>query len=176
MQNNQECNLISPDPHIQFVESVIHGSGEISSSDGNAITLKIYLCGLDEPIFYTCSLKDKSSKMSEELFRQAKAGKFGPLGRNVWEEQVSEYLKQMEPTEQEKMKERQEQCRNERNRRLEESDKYMLVDFPISIEEKEMWMDYRRQLRELDFSNPESILWPTKPEKNTKIHSTQNLP
>lgn len=43
-----------------------------------------------------------------------------------------------------------------RNELLEESDKYMLPDFPISQEEKDAWINYRQELR--DITNQEA--WP----------------
>ena len=39
--------------------------------------------------------------------------------------------------------------RSRRNRLLEESDKYMLPDFPISAEERKLWEQYRALLRSL---------------------------
>lgn len=43
-----------------------------------------------------------------------------------------------------------------RDELLEESDKYMLPDFPISEEERAEWIEYRKELR--DFTNQEA--WP----------------
>ena len=37
--------------------------------------------------------------------------------------------------------------RSRRNRLLEESDKYMLADYPITEEERKAWEEYRRRLR-----------------------------
>lgn len=39
--------------------------------------------------------------------------------------------------------------RADRNRLLEDSDKRMLPDFPISAEEKELWLLYRQYLRNI---------------------------
>lgn len=41
------------------------------------------------------------------------------------------------------------QKRADRNRILEDSDKRMLPDFPISAEEKELWLLYREYLRNI---------------------------
>ena len=42
-----------------------------------------------------------------------------------------------------------EQLRSIRNNLLTSSDKYMLVDFPITSEQKELWITYRQTLRAL---------------------------
>ena len=52
--------------------------------------------------------------------------------------------------------------RAERNSLLQESDKYMSTDFPTT--EKASWKTYRQSLRDMDFSDPDNITWPTKPE------------
>lgn len=39
--------------------------------------------------------------------------------------------------------------RSRRNRLLEESDKYMLADYPINDEERAAWEEYRQKLRAL---------------------------
>jgi len=52
--------------------------------------------------------------------------------------------------------------RAERNSLLQESDKYMSTDFPTT--KKTEWKTYRESLRDMDFSDPENITWPTKPE------------
>ena len=57
------------------------------------------------------------------------------------------YLSGYEPKEpEEEMAERK---RADRNRLLEDSDKRMLPDFPISAEEKELWLLYREYLRNI---------------------------
>ena len=57
------------------------------------------------------------------------------------------YLSGNEPSEpEEEMAERK---RADRNRLLEDSDKRMLPDFPISAEEKELWLLYREYLRNI---------------------------
>ena len=52
----------------------------------------------------------------------------------------------------------------ERNAKLAETDLYMISDYPITIEQKTAWQVYRQQLRDMDFSDPQNITWPTKPE------------
>jgi len=52
----------------------------------------------------------------------------------------------------------------ERNSKLAETDVYMVSDFPITAEQKTTWQTYRQALRDMDFSDPDNITWPTKPE------------
>ena len=49
----------------------------------------------------------------------------------------------------------------ERNSRLANSDIYMIEDFPTT--KKTKWKEYRQALRDMDFSDPDNITWPTKP-------------
>ena len=51
----------------------------------------------------------------------------------------------------------------ERNAKLAETDVYMVSDFPITAEQKTAWETYRQALRDMDFSDPNNITWPTKP-------------
>lgn len=64
--------------------------------------------------------------------------------------------------------------RIERLKRLQNSDVYMLVDFPITTEQKTAWLEYRQALRDLpDQSTPilnadgtldmNSVNWPIEP-------------
>ena len=55
------------------------------------------------------------------------------------------------------------QLRAERNSKLAETDVYMISDFPITTEQKTSWQTYRQALRDMDFSDPDNITWPTKP-------------
>ena len=50
----------------------------------------------------------------------------------------------------------------ERNAKLAETDVYMVEDFPTT--KKTEWKAYRKKLRDMDFSDPDNITWPTKPE------------
>jgi len=50
----------------------------------------------------------------------------------------------------------------ERNAKLAETDVYMVEDFPTT--KKTEWKEYRKKLRDMDFSDPDNITWPTKPE------------
>ena len=51
-----------------------------------------------------------------------------------------------------------------RNGKLAETDLYMISDYPITTEQKTAWETYRQELRDMDFSDPDNIKWPTKPE------------
>ena len=52
----------------------------------------------------------------------------------------------------------------ERNAKLAETDVYMTSDFPITTEQKTAWKKYRKELRDMDFSDLDNLTWPTKPE------------
>ena len=52
--------------------------------------------------------------------------------------------------------------RAERNSKLAETDVYMVEDFPTT--KKTEWKAYRKALRDMDFSDPDNINWPDKPE------------
>jgi hypothetical protein len=52
--------------------------------------------------------------------------------------------------------------RTERNKLLDESDKYVLQDFPISLEDKMKILTWRQELRDFDF-NDFSKVFPIKP-------------
>jgi hypothetical protein len=57
--------------------------------------------------------------------------------------------------------------RAERDRRLSESDKYVLVDYPISAENLQAMKDYRDELRDLPSGvvDPrQAVQWPEMPE------------
>ena len=56
------------------------------------------------------------------------------------------------------------ELRAKRNAKLAETDIYMVSDFPITTEQKNAWQTYRQALRDMDFSDPDNITWPTKPE------------
>ena len=56
------------------------------------------------------------------------------------------------------------QLKAERNAKLAETDLYMISDYPITSEQKTAWQTYRQSLRDMDFSDPDNITWPTKPE------------
>tara|TARA_R100000664_G_C2758846_1_gene148075 strand:+ start:3421 stop:3678 length:258 start_codon:yes stop_codon:yes gene_type:complete len=62
------------------------------------------------------------------------------------------------------LQEKQMWKRAERNGKLAETDVYMVSDFPITTEQKTAWQTYRKALRDMDFSDPDNITWPTKPE------------
>jgi len=56
-------------------------------------------------------------------------------------------------------------ARHIRNRMLQKSDQYMMLDFPITDAEREQWRTYRQNLRDLPNQPgfPDSITWPVKP-------------
>jgi len=66
-----------------------------------------------------------------------------------------------------------------RNELLRDSDKYMLIDFPISDEERQKWIDYRAELRSLteqtaypyDFAN---IVLPVAPDSVAQFDILKN--
>ena len=56
--------------------------------------------------------------------------------------------------------------REERNKRLDQSDKYVTVDFPHATpEKKQEWLDYRQALRALPSvtEDPANPVWPVQP-------------
>lgn len=55
------------------------------------------------------------------------------------------------------------ELRAERNAKLAETDVYMISDYPITTEQKTAWQTYRQALRDMDFTDPDNITWPTKP-------------
>ena len=55
------------------------------------------------------------------------------------------------------------EARANRNNLLAQSDKMVLPD-RLSESKITEWKTYRQQLRDMDFSNPDKITWPTKPE------------
>ena len=57
--------------------------------------------------------------------------------------------------------------RKQRNRFLDQSDKYVTVDFPHATpEKKQEWLDYRQALRDLPTTteDPANPVWPVAPE------------
>ncbi|ADN36215.1 hypothetical protein Mpet_1456 [Methanolacinia petrolearia DSM 11571] len=67
---------------------------------------------------------------------------------------------------------RLEVVRAKRNRKLEESDKYTMPDFPIDDTEREEWLAYRQLLRDLPSTLTEENIdifeWPMKPNEATQ--------
>ena len=66
-----------------------------------------------------------------------------------------------EPT----LEERSERIRGQRDAKLQETDVYLLSDYPISEAEKAQVIEYRQQLRDLPMQTgfPDEIVWPEKP-------------
>tara|TARA_Y100001947_G_C10319433_1_gene295487 strand:- start:544 stop:801 length:258 start_codon:yes stop_codon:yes gene_type:complete len=54
--------------------------------------------------------------------------------------------------------------RAERNNLLSLSDSNVLPDRSLSDSKLAEWKTYRQSLRDLDFSDPNNITWPSKPE------------
>jgi hypothetical protein len=54
--------------------------------------------------------------------------------------------------------------RAERNHLLAESDSMMVSDRGLSESKLTEWKTYRQKLRDLDFSDPDKVTFPTKPE------------
>ena len=64
---------------------------------------------------------------------------------------------------------RKEQVRAVRNQYLEQTDKYMITDYPISDEERELYKKYRTYLR--DYTLPENW-WESEPQKFEELVSS----
>ena len=62
----------------------------------------------------------------------------------------------------EAIEQRKEQVRSVRNHYLEQTDKYMIVDYPITDDERELYKQYREYLR--DYTLPENW-WESEPQK-----------
>jgi hypothetical protein len=59
-----------------------------------------------------------------------------------------------------------EDIRNSRNIELQVSDWTSLPDAPLTSAQKEQWLTYRQQLRDItkNFLTPNHVIWPTKPQ------------
>lgn len=60
------------------------------------------------------------------------------------------------------------QLRTNRNVLLDQTDKYMTVDYPhATTEVKQAWLDYRQALRDLpaNTEDPANPVWPTRPDE-----------
>ena len=62
----------------------------------------------------------------------------------------------------EAIEQRKEQVRAVRNRYLEQTDKYMITDYPISDEERELYKKYRTYLRDYTLTDN---WWESEPQK-----------
>lgn len=84
----------------------------------------------------------------------------------VWNGDAWEYKEQEKPKEEEPYvpteDELKAQVRAVRNQYLEQTDKFMLVDYPITDEERELYKKYREYLR--DYTLPENW-WESEPQK-----------
>ena len=50
-----------------------------------------------------------------------------------------------------------------RNSHLADSDSKVLTDRGLSESDVAKWKTYRQELRDMDFSDPDNLTWPTKP-------------
>ena len=77
-----------------------------------------------------------------------------------------------EPT----LEERSERIRGQRDAKLQETDVYLLSDYPISETERTQVVQYRQQLRDLPMQAgfPDEIVWPENPLETSQ--STLHLP
>lgn len=65
--------------------------------------------------------------------------------------------------------------RKRRNRFLDETDKYMTIDYPhASDEAKQRWLDYRQALRDLpsNTEDPTNPVWPVRPDEVVPVEET----
>ena len=53
--------------------------------------------------------------------------------------------------------------RAKRTTLLRESDWTQLPDVPFGAPRVQAWRDYRQALRDIDFTDPDNIVWPTEP-------------
>ena len=54
--------------------------------------------------------------------------------------------------------------RARRNSLLAQSDSMVVSDRELTDSKKAEWVTYRKQLRDMDFSDLDNLTWPTKPE------------
>ena len=76
-------------------------------------------------------------------------------------EDKGDYLESVNPPEQ-STEDKQAQVRAVRNQYLEQTDKFMITDYPITDEERELYKKYREYLR--DYTLPENW-WESNPQK-----------
>lgn len=71
-------------------------------------------------------------------------------------------------TAEDKIRQQEEMCRAERDRRLAESDWSQMPDSPMLHDDE--WLDYRQALRDITEQNgfPNAVEWPVKPDKEVK--------
>lgn len=68
-------------------------------------------------------------------------------------------------------------AREKRNTLLDQTDKYIVADYPHATpEKKQEWLDYRQALRELPSTteDPENPVWPVRPDEVTE-ENTSNV-
>lgn len=77
---------------------------------------------------------------------------------------VNKTHKQAIDEENEKPENKIKQIRETRDKLLRESDYLMLSDAPITLTEKNDWVKYRKDLRDITKQDIKNIVWPEKPE------------
>ena len=60
---------------------------------------------------------------------------------------------------------KQQKERAERNNLLAQSDMNVLEDIGLSESKVAEWKSYRQSLRDMDFTDPDKLTWPTKPSE-----------
>lgn len=67
------------------------------------------------------------------------------------------------------------ELRTERNKRLDQSDKYIVADYPHPTPEaRQAWLDYRQALRDLPSAteDPTNPVWPVRPDDVVPVEET----
>lgn len=118
-------------------------NAEYADASGKAINIDVYFPHLKETVRYTALESDPGWPHSEEIFRRAASGEFGPVAphkRNLDAEWA--------------------QLREERDMRLRASD---WVEVPSSNPSNyHAWIAYRQALRDItnDLDDPQNVVWP----------------
>lgn len=81
------------------------------------------------------------------------------------EESAAQYQQELEDRKIKEYNLKANPIRDKRNRLLDESDKYTIIDFPISDTKRQEWFAYRAALRDITLQStfPDEVVWPEKP-------------
>ena len=93
---------------------------------------------------------DEDGEWDQKTYEKM-ANKCNDTGKFMIEDHRPDYFELVaipEPTEDEIIAQKQESVRRIRNQYLEETDKYMILDFPISDDERLSYKNYREYLRD----------------------------
>lgn len=106
-------------------------------------------------------------QLRQEIF-EVKREAFGELTAELMEKYGVEKIEQIEPPAPPAVltpEQKAERIRNDRDRLLELTDKYMVVDFPIEPSDLEAVKSYRQALRDIPAQPtfPDSVQWPEVP-------------